>query len=474
MKQAVCSGVLFILFLLISGCNNKYIDDIDRGAGYNYRPGYPELRLAATGYVDTDDNTKVSVSGDVVYGSLVFKEIDNAFEARIVVDIQIYDEENDKQMVASREFSRELRSEDPRVTGSQNVLRFEEVFDVPSGSYRIEAGVTDRFSARQSRQELKTSIPDPADSISHLTEIRILAKDNEAENPEFHPITTYDVAGRMDSLLFNLQVTNNNAGNPLRVESRLIRFRSDTSVTRPMSYNNYSPSHIAFRGLDFDETEEIQSSVRTLTQNGSVFIEYVFTDLPRGNYRLEVSAGEEGSDDYIYKARDFSVKSEHYPSLKTAEELARPLYYLMNDKEYKKLLSIQSPDSMKAAIDRFWLSNIQNSTKARNVITLYYERVEEANKQFSNFKEGWKTDPGMIYILFGPPWYVEAFADEMTWLYTYNRYDSEKVFNFKQPKLKTKYFPYNNYLLIRNNEYHSIQLRQRNKWLSGQILKDNL
>ena len=36
------------------------------------------------------------------------------------------------------------------------------------------------------------------------------------------------------------------------------------------------------------------------------------------------------------------------------------------------------------------------------------EEIEEANKQFSNYKEGWKTDMGMMYILFGPPWYIES------------------------------------------------------------------
>jgi hypothetical protein len=37
----------------------------------------------------------------------------------------------------------------------------------------------------------------------------------------------------------------------------------------------------------------------------------------------------------------------------------------------------------------------------------YYARVEYANKHFSHFMEGWRTDMGMVYIMFGPPSNVE-------------------------------------------------------------------
>ena len=125
---------------------------------------------------------------------------------------------------------------------------------------------------------------------------------------------------------------------------------------------------------------------------------------------------------------------------------------------------------MKNAIDRFWLSNVRNSNKAREVISLFYERVEEANKQFSNFKEGWKTDTGMMYILFGPPMYVNSYTNQMVWSYSYNREDPESNFIFDRPKLKTKFYPFDNYVLRRSNYYYNVQRRQVERWLSGSIL----
>lgn len=236
-----------------------------------------------------------------------------------------------------------------------------------------------------------------------------------------------------------------------------------------MNYNNYSNSNLSYIGIDYDEFEVVESSVRSLNQEGNVIIEYNFHELERGNYRLEVRSNTAGGEE-IFKARDFSIKSPNYPSLKTPEELSKPLYYLMDEDEYEELMKIEDPVALKKAIDRFWLSNIKNSNMARNVIQLYYQRVEEANKQFSNFKEGWKTDPGMIYILFGPPLYVNSFSDEMVWSYSYNRQDPEKNFLFERTKLNTKFYPFNNYLLQRSPNYYGVQYRQIQRWLSGSIL----
>ncbi|CUS97606.1 GWxTD domain-containing protein [Candidatus Kryptonium thompsonii] len=33
----------------------------------------------------------------------------------------------------------------------------------------------------------------------------------------------------------------------------------------------------------------------------------------------------------------------------------------------------------------------------------YYSRVKYANEHFGHYLEGWKTDMGMVYIIFGPP-----------------------------------------------------------------------
>jgi GWxTD domain-containing protein len=173
----------------------------------------------------------------------------------------------------------------------------------------------------------------------------------------------------------------------------------------------------------------------------------------------------------ILKAREFGVRSTNYPEVKNVYELREPLVYLMNEKEYKALMELTDPVEIKKAIDFFWLSKVGRTNKAKNVISMYYERVEQANRLFGSWKEGWKTDMGMVYILFGPPWYVDRNVNAMVWSYTYNRNDPELNFIFDRILPGQPYYPFTNYIFRRNRGYYQIEYNQVDIWLSGLVLQ---
>ncbi|MFA5669381.1 MAG: GWxTD domain-containing protein [Balneolaceae bacterium] len=448
---------------------------MSRGSDFQYRSGYPELRAVASGIINEDDLGIITISSELVYGSLIYKKENGLFTANATLDIQISSlEVNDTKAINDR-LNFDIRKEEPSVVHSQETYLFQKDYTVTPGNYLVGITIIDESTGKSTTRKEQVFIPNPKKNISNITKIQILSKTEDVKQSIFTPETTYDIPSSIDSLKFVFQITNNKPDSPITINAELIKFKSDTSFAWPMTYNNYYPSSMPYKGIDYHSQEVINSTRRTLTDPGSVLIEFVFPALERGNYRLEVqSEGDVNDENKLYKARDFSIKSPNYPSLKTPRELAEPLAYLMGEKEYKQLLKIQSPDSLKRAIDKFWLSNIKNSKTASDVIALYYERVEEANKQFSSFKEGWKTDLGMMYILFGPPWYVDTTLDEMRWSYSYNLSDPEKNFYFKTPKIKNKYFPFDNYLLKRTNYYYNIQYQQMQLWLSGLILTRNM
>ena len=68
--------VAFLCGYFFVGCNNAYIEEVDRAGDYDYRPGYPELRVVGAGLVDVEtDSAFIEISAEVVYASLVFKKI---------------------------------------------------------------------------------------------------------------------------------------------------------------------------------------------------------------------------------------------------------------------------------------------------------------------------------------------------------------------------------------------------------------
>ncbi len=465
-------GLTLILLICVAlGCARSANPDIERGSSYKYKPGFPEVRFSAVGFLDESNQPQINIAADIVYGSLVFKEVKKIQQAKMAIDIRVVSKENNNNVIESTHEEIDIDQKDQSIISSQQSYIYEERIEVPAGNYEVYFTLTDLNSDKKITRVSETSIPDPENPQKDLTAIRMLTKNMDADKPEWLPATTYDVPGRVDSLMFIFQATNNSSKEPLALNANLIRFESDTSIARPMHYNNYSPSSIEYKGIEFDDETIVQQSQRKLLQEGSVFIEFRFGQQERGNYRFEVRSNQEQEGTELFKARDFSVKSTNYPALKTAHELAQPLAYLMDDDNYEDLMNISDQDSLKEAIDRFWLKEIGNKNEAVNVLQMYYERVEEANKQFSNFKEGWKTDTGMMYILFGPPWYVDRRLDQMQWSYSYNRSDPDRNFLFFQPKLQSEFYPFEHFLLRRNQSYFNVQYQQRQLWLSGLILQ---
>jgi len=103
-----------------------------------------------------------------------------------------------------------------------------------------------------------------------------------------------------------------------------------------------------------------------------------------------------------------------FPNMTTPEEMIEPLAYLANTDE---LAAIRNDPKTKMALDGFWLKCGGNVEKARELIRIYYTRVLYANYYFTSYKEGWRTDRGMIYILYGPPDKLYKSTDEEKWGY---------------------------------------------------------
>jgi hypothetical protein len=62
----------------------------------------------------------------------------------------------------------------------------------------------------------------------------------------------------------------------------------------------------------------------------------------------------------------------------------------------------------------------------------YYRRVAFANRSFTTFRDGWKTDRGMVYIILGPPDEIERRpfnrGNKPYVVWSYYRYNREFVF----------------------------------------------
>lgn len=115
-----------------------------------------------------------------------------------------------------------------------------------------------------------------------------------------------------------------------------------------------------------------------------------------------------------------------YPQINSPENMLPPIQYITTSDEYRKIIS--EPD-LKKAVDEFWLDKGKGFDVARELIRAYYNRVVFANLYFTTDRPGWKTDRGMIYLLMGPPDFINKSETSETWIYkvgsTNQRYNFE-------------------------------------------------
>ena len=105
---------------------------------------------------------------------------------------------------------------------------------------------------------------------------------------------------------------------------------------------------------------------------------------------------------------------EDFPDITLAEQMLYSSRYLTTRQEYENMIIMADK---KEAIDNFWLDMAGNADRARQLVKTYYGRVKQGNKYFTSYHEGWKTDRGMVYIIYGPPTTVYKSSTYENWIY---------------------------------------------------------
>ncbi len=124
-----------------------------------------------------------------------------------------------------------------------------------------------------------------------------------------------------------------------------------------------------------------------------------------------------------------NVFEDRYPRISSAQQMVESIRYITKMDEYKAL---SASGNTKEAIDQFWVSRSRDKAFAKEMIKTYYTRVQIANRDFTTYKEGWKTDRGMIYLIFGPPDDIRKSATSETWLYGSSGKRNAVKFEFKK------------------------------------------
>ena len=174
-----------------------------------------------------------------------------------------------------------------------------------------------------------------------------------------------------------------------------------------------------------------------------------FERLEAGRYKLSLSVVQgslKSVNDVAFEVL-WPQKPHSLFDLRLAIEALR---HIATEAELDSMTSLSSSDALKA-FKAFWWKRNPDTTRAYNpAMAEYYRRVDETNKRFSSSGEmdGYRTDRGRIFILFGSPTFTNRLLkpnSAPTEIWTYEKL--KRRFTFTDQR-KT-----GNYLLTKMENY---------------------
>jgi len=180
------------------------------------------------------------------------------------------------------------------------------------------------------------------------------------------------------------------------------------------------------------------------------------------NKSVEVTAIEKAGFYFFertYYNRAVFVGTEHFPKVKRVDDLIEPLRYITTNEEYENL---KTTGLSKLKVDSFWYALTGNFERGKKLIKEYYKRVEISNELFSDYREGWRTDRGMIYMVYGPPTEVFRHDDMEIWYDAHT--DSRFIFN-----KESIHSDFEVYVLNRDKELKEGWAKAVSNWRNGYL-----
>ena len=165
-----------------------------------------------------------------------------------------------------------------------------------------------------------------------------------------------------------------------------------------------------------------------------------------------------------------------YPNMTKPEVMIEPLAYLASEDEMNEMKHAERP---KMALDQFWINCSGNIEKSRELIRIFYTRILYANFYFTSYKEGWRTERGMIYIIYGPPDKVYKSPDGESWGYLKpvikstwgGRYHLKQEYLYFNFKVRNDKFSDNDYYLARSETLISFWDKAVASWRKGIVFR---
>lgn len=166
------------------------------------------------------------------------------------------------------------------------------------------------------------------------------------------------------------------------------------------------PAYIEASILKSDGEEvlqTVQDTVQVSQEPVEKFVRMQTQDMNYSKYIFRVNVSHDGEE--ITRNKEFRVAwvglTDFVANLDKAIE---QMIYVMSVGDVNRMKKLPPEEKKKAFMDYWKKRDPTPRTEANELMNEYYRRATYADQEFgSSLKDGWRTDMGMVYILFGAP-----------------------------------------------------------------------
>lgn len=176
----------------------------------------------------------------------------------------------------------------------------------------------------------------------------------------------------------------------------------------------------------------LKSTKYTLNPGVNKIIEKLSTDnIMIGDFKLEL---KDNASSKILETKNITNRWTDFPiAIKDIDVALVQLQYIATSEEMDALRSAKTNLEKEKKFIEFWKKKDPSPTTPRNELMIeYYNRIKIANERYSHYSEGWRTDMGMVFIIYGNPSSIDRhpFENQTKPYEVWDYYDINRQFVF--------------------------------------------
>lgn len=430
------------------------------GLSGSYEPGLPSFDAQIQpGVSGSSRGLQIDVS--VSEFSLVFRSVEDQLGARIEWLIRLLS--SDGRQVLEEQTRRQDLSRSAGTNPSLfRHLSFSSFMEAAPGRYRVHIQLEDLNSQKLESKELLYDLPSRNQPL--------IATELLLENADERPLISlaFPDTVRPGKAVFHLT---GNVSRAARINFNVLSLDIDSSAARTPYWQGPGSGFSGISPAEYPVTDTLFFEQRSVRRGALRRVAFDLPLSPIGAYRVDAAIDDlqtEGERPTLQRSRYYIVRRASFPRLETYMDLIPPLVYLADASEWEVLREAMYSDGARNEFDSFWGRRISDRRIASNTVRGYYSRVEEANLRYADFREGWRTDRGMVYIILGEPLFVERSLEAEIWYYSYSGERGERSFVFHRVYRSNTPQIVEEYKLDRSFEYERFWRGEIDRWRRGE------